>query len=146
MKPLRLFSGLLLALALPAPGRELKPQGPADVIKLRGPSGVVLPVTEISDAGQIAALTAFINDLPGKWDVPWYGPPVGQVYLTFHRNGKFVGNFYVGPWFFGRDGGNFWSQRARRPQVEQLGALLGFDLVPCLEAATRRKPPPGKPR
>jgi hypothetical protein len=141
MKARLLFSCLLMLCALPTLARDLKPQGPADLIKLKGPSGVILPVTEISDAKKITALTGFINDLPGKWDVPWYGPPVGQVYLTFYREGNPAGNFYVGPWFFGRDGGGFWSQRARKEQVARLGTLLGFDLIPFIEPAPRRKPP-----
>jgi hypothetical protein len=140
MKPLPLLSCLLLVSMLRAPARDLKPQGPADLITLRSTSRTILPVTEISDAAQITAVTAFINDLPGRWGVPWYGPPVGQVYLTFHRAGKPAGNFYLGPWFFGRDGGNFWSQRARREQVARLGDLLGFDLIPFIEPLPRRKP------
>jgi hypothetical protein len=140
MKPFLLLACLCLAGAAPAMARDLPPLGSADLVKLKGPSGVVLPVIEIADAGQIAALTAFVNDLPGKWGVPWYGPPVGQVYLTFFREGKPVGNFYVGPWFFGRDGGNFWSQRASKQQVAQLGSLLGFDLQPYLAPPSRPKP------
>jgi hypothetical protein len=120
---LGLFSGCAMLF-----GEKLPPLPAGDQIKIEGENGRVLPVLEIKDPAKQTALVAFVNALPSKWSVPWYGPPVGQIYFKFFRDGKFVGNFYVGPNFFGRDGSNFWSQSASKRQMDQLSEIVGFDV------------------
>jgi len=83
---------------------------------------------DLRDQAQIAALVAFINGLPSHWDVPWYGPSVGRVYFTFFSGRKSVGNFYVGPDFFGRDTDRHYSEGASRSRIEELGRIVGIDL------------------
>lgn len=120
--------------------RTLAAQPSADLMKLRGSSRGTPPLAEIREPARIAAITAFINRLPDKWSVPWYGAPVGQIYFEFFKDGKFVGNFYIGPGFFGRDRGGFYSQRARPPQLAELSALVGFDVSPYVTRPPARKP------
>jgi len=83
----------------------------------------------IRDKEKIEAIVGFINTKQGGWTVPWYGPPVGQVYLELYKNEKFIGNFYVGPYFFGRDIGNFWSQSTNKEEIQELGSMLGINLL-----------------
>src|SRR4051812_38872992 len=71
-------------------------------------------LAELKEPQQIAPVVAFINARLVGWSVPWYGPPIGQVYLLLYKNGTFIGNFYVGPWFVGRDYGDILSQRATK--------------------------------
>jgi hypothetical protein len=92
-------------------------------------------LAELKDPGQIEGVVAFINSKPSGWSVPWYGPPVGQVYLSLLKKDKVTANFYVGPWFFGRDHGNFWSQKATEQEVMQLEKLLGVPLVEIVKSA-----------
>jgi hypothetical protein len=141
MRTILVLLVILTAASLPVrvAARALEPQATADLIKLRSTSHANFPVGEISESGHIAAIIAFINHLPARWNVPWYGPPVGQVYLSFYRDKKFVGNFYAGPNFFGRDLGNFWSQSASPQQLAELGDLLGFDLKPYLSPSSKQK-------
>jgi hypothetical protein len=91
------------------------------------------PVTEIKDKATLSDLVDFINSLPPKWEVPWYGPPVGRVYFHFYKQNAPVGNFYVGQDFFGRDvrygnGFKFLSQSATPAQIDQLARLTSLDL------------------
>jgi hypothetical protein len=109
-------------------GEKLNPLPSSDRVALKKNYGRVLPVEELKDAATLDRLGTFVNALPRRWSVPWYGPPVGKVYFTFYRAGKSVGNFYVGPNFFGRDGGNFWSQSASKKQMDELSEIVGFDL------------------
>lgn len=97
---------------------------------LSGPIGI----SDITNKEQIAKFTAFISALPPRWTVPWYGSPIGHVYFTFYEDGNRVGNFYVGPDFFGRnvnytDGKyDFFFQPATKAQIQELGQIVGFDL------------------
>jgi hypothetical protein len=127
---------MIVACSLSEDSHELKPQGEADSIRLRVRFGTELPKQEITDEIQISRLTHFINALPDKWSVPWYGPPVGTIYFDFYHSGRFIGNFYVGPDFFGRDAGNnFCSQPATSQQLDVLSAIVGFDIRSHLKKA-----------
>src|SRR5690348_13493180 len=81
----------------------LKPVAGADVVKVRDRFDSPLAVADIVDKERVEKIVSFVNSLPQNWSVPWYGPPVGQVYFDFYQSGTNVGNFYVGPNFFGRD-------------------------------------------
>ena len=119
---------VLVGCSISARAETLKPQVEADVVKLKKTYGNALPVEAIEEKERVMRLVTFVNALPQKWNVPWYGPPVGKVYFEFYREGKLVGNFYAGPDFFGRDGHNFWSQKASKKQMEALGEIVGFNL------------------
>jgi hypothetical protein len=127
------FPSMLCALTLllgttVGQAKTLQPQPEADTVRIRKSYGSQLPVETIKESARITRFVAFVNSLPPKWRVPWYGAPVGKVYFEFYRDGKFVGNFYVGPNFFGRDGGGFWSQKAARRRFDELSSIVGFDL------------------
>lgn len=107
---------------------SLHPLGKADMVKLRNSYGGPIPVNEIRDQARIDKLQLFINALPPKWSVPWSGPPVGKISISFYEKEKFVGNFDVGPDFFGRNGSDFWSQSASKQQIQEVGIIAGFDL------------------
>ncbi|WP_166420069.1 hypothetical protein [Pseudoalteromonas sp. Z1A8] len=83
----------------------------------------------IKDPEQIAQIIGFVNQYTDNWTVPWYGPPVGQIYFNFYSDNEYVGNFYVGPHFFGRDYGDFWSQNANKSDISKLGKLSEIDLL-----------------
>lgn len=108
--------------------RSLPPLPASDVVTVKQEYGSALPTTKLTDPTTVGRLLAFVNALPPRWDVPWYGPPVGKVYFDFYQDGKKVGNFHVGPNFFGRDGGNFWSESASKKQMDELSAIVGFDV------------------
>jgi len=125
-------SGIILSLLLCGCitiDTTLPPQKEADLIQVIGiPGRPNPPITEITNRPTIEALTEFINALPNRWSVPWYGPPVGQYYFEFYSNATFLGNFYIGANFFGRDQGNFFSQDATQEQIDDLGIIIGVDL------------------
>ena len=128
---------LILTMSLVTPrvfATELPPVERPDVIRIEQnyPKKVLI---ELKDSKQIEPVLAFINSRPNNWDVPWFGPPVGQVYLLLIKNNRVTANFYVGPWFFGRDHGNFWSQKTTEQEVAQLEKLLGVPLVEILKRA-----------
>ena len=111
------------------PGAKLPPQKPADVVKITTMAGQPpLSRRDIRDKEHIEELVTFVNELPSRWGVPWYGPPVGRVYFEFFSAKKGVGNFYVGPDFFGRDTDRHYSQDASRSRIEELGRIVGIDL------------------
>jgi hypothetical protein len=107
----------------------LPEQAPPDLVKVTTMAGFPkLSRREIREKEQIAALVSFVNSLPDKWGIPWYGPPVGRVYFEFINRGKITGNFYVGPNFFGRVAGKSYSQGATRGEIEELGKIVELDL------------------
>jgi len=89
----------------------------------------------IHDKEKVKAVIDFINTKQDGWSFPWYGPPVGKIYLKLYKEEKFVVNFYVGLYFFGRDFGNFWSQSASTTEIASLGSLLGVNLLELISAA-----------
>ena len=89
----------------------------------------------IHDQAKIDKVIAFINSKRDGWDVPLSGPPVGQVYINFYKTQKYIGNFYIGPYFFGRDHGNFWSKPASKEEIKQFGDLLGIELSSIIDEA-----------
>lgn len=95
-------------------------------------------LAELKDPSSVQAVVSFINARLTGWSVPWYGPPVGQVYLNLVKDGKVTANFYVGPWFFGRDQGNFLSRRATEKEVARLEELLDVPLLEIIKSAERR--------
>lgn len=105
-----------------------------DEIKVRDRLSEPIGIKDITDKQQISRLTAFVSALPGRWTVPWYGSPVGQVYFYFYKDGTCVGNFYVGCSFFGRNANyrdglyDFFSQPATKTQIHELGQIAGFDV------------------
>jgi hypothetical protein len=110
-------------------GEKLPVQGPADLIKVVTMAGSPkLALKEIREKEKIAALVAFVNELPDHWSIPWYGPPVGRVYFQFISGGKNIGNFFVGPNFVGRESGKAYSQGARKGTIEDVGKIVGIDL------------------
>jgi hypothetical protein len=126
------FAALLLAACTST--RVLPPVQAPDLIRVeRSHSKQVL--AELKDPVQIDPVVGFINARLGDWTVPWYGPPIGQVYLVMFKDGKATANFYIGPWFFGRDYGEFLSQNASEREVAELGALLGIPLVEIVKDA-----------
>ena len=130
----RIFIIIALFLVVGCASKEsLPPQEMVDEIRVERTH----PNTELlilKDIETIESIVAFINTKKHGWSVPWYGPPVGQIYLNLYKNEKFVGNFYIGPKFFGRDYGNFWSQTANDEDIEKFGSLLGLDLMELINA------------
>jgi hypothetical protein len=84
---------------------------------------------EITSPAKIEELLQFVNSYDAEWRVPFAGPPVGQIYFDFYDGEKFVGNFYVGPSFFGRDYGNFFSQTVTDEEIGELQEIVGFPLL-----------------
>jgi len=113
--------------------RTLQPVPGSDEVQIQRNSTYLSPL----DAGRIPPLLDFVNRRLSGWSTPWYGAPVGQVYFTFRSAGHVVGNFYVGPWFFGRDSGDFLSQSASRLEVEELGRIANLPLVAYVQSAAR---------
>ncbi len=89
----------------------------------------------LNDIEKIKTVIAFISSKERGWSGPWYGTPIGQVYLNLYKGKKVVGNFYVGPGFFGRNNGDDMSQSVSDEDISQLGALLGLDLLGIINAA-----------
>jgi len=115
---------------------KLPAQAPADLIKITTAAGFPkLPRREIREKDRIAALVAFVNSLPNKWSVPWYGAPIGRVYFEFISANNMVGNFYVGPNFVGRDSGKSYSQGTDRETIEELGKIVDMDLWEYVSAS-----------
>ena len=132
MKHAVTFGALLLASCTST--RMLPPVQTPDLIRVERnyPRQVLV---ELKDPAKIDSVVGFINSRLDGWSVPWDGPPAGQVYLVMHRNGKAAANFYVGPWFFGRDYSGFLSQRTSEKEVAELEALLGVPLVEIVKSA-----------
>jgi hypothetical protein len=127
MKKLSLALLVCLSVAGCATYKTLPAQGPADFVEITTLGGrPKLAKKEIREKERIEALVAFVNALPNKWGVPWYGPPVGAVSFTFYSDGKFCGHFHVGPVFFGRE--NFSSQATSQKKIEELGGIVDIDL------------------
>lgn len=141
---------------------KLPEQRPADLVIITTMAGYpMLPRRNMKQKERIDALVAFVNSLPSRWGIPWYGPPVGRVYFEFISDKKPVGNFYVGPDFFGRDTDRHFSQEASRGRIQELGRIVDVDLwgylngavpgapsaPPAMPAAAPAKPtaPPAKP-
>jgi hypothetical protein len=111
------------------PHERLAAQPQADLVKVTTLAGFPkLPVKEIRDKDKIAALVTFVNALPSKWGVPWYGAHIGRVYFEFINDKKSVGNFYLGTTFVGRDVGKPYSQSADKATIEELGKIVDMDL------------------
>ena len=91
---------------------------------------------KIEDQEKIDEIIAFINSKREGWGVPWFGPPVGKIYIHFYKEKKVNGNFYVGSNFFGRDITNFWSKPASRKEIQKLGELLNIDLLKIIPEAS----------
>jgi hypothetical protein len=133
----RVLALMALLLSSVTEAATLPPVEAPDVIEVERnyPKQVI---AELRDPDKVRAVVSFMNSRLTGWDVPWYGPPVGQVYLKLVKNDRLVDNFYVGPWFFGRDRGNFWSQRATEQEVQKLGELIGVPLLEIIKRAERR--------
>jgi len=112
----------------------LRPLIAADTVKVRNNRDAALPVGDITNRDTVLMLVSFVNSLPQSWSIPWYGPPGGRVYFYFYSGDTNVGNFYVGPNFFGRDvyyregSVRFYSQAATEAQIRDLASIVGFDL------------------
>ena len=106
----------------------LPPIGEADRIEIRR-HGKLDPSLQIRESSTIEELRGFINSYAAGWGVPFTGPPVGQLYFDFYSQDKFVGNFYVGRQFFGRDHGNFFSRTATDVEIEKLDSIVGFTVL-----------------
>jgi hypothetical protein len=113
--------------------RALSQMGEANAVEINeGFNDPPFLKPKITDADIIDELRAFINSLPPKWNVPWYGPPVAKYHLEFYENGDFIGSFGIGPGFFTRNEGNFYSQHATEDQMKQLSLILEVDLSQLL--------------
>ena len=106
----------------------LPPIGEADRIEVRR-QGNLEPSLQITEISTIEELRSFINSYPAGWGVPFTGPPVGQLYFDFYSQDTFIGNFYVGPQFFGRDHGNFFSRSATDDEIAKLNSIVGFAVL-----------------
>ena len=106
----------------------LPPIGEADRIEVRR-HGMTGPSHQITEISTIEDLRGFINSYPAGWSVPLSGPPIGQVYFDFFYRDTFIGNFYVGPRFFGRDHGNFFSRSATDDEIAKLNSIVGFAVL-----------------
>ncbi len=84
---------------------------------------------QITEPSTIDELRKFVNSYPAGWSVPFTGPPVGQLYFDFYSQDVFVGNFYIGPQFFGRDHGNFFSRSATEDEIAKLNSIVGFAVL-----------------
>ena len=142
MKPIFMCACLATVLVAGCISQHLKnvalsPQVVPDSAKVETNRGQRL--AEITNKAALSDLADFVNSLPPKWEVPWYGPPVGKVYFQFYKQDVPVGNFYVGPNFFARDmnygDGNFrfFSQDATPAQIERLATITGVDLRPQID-------------
>jgi len=141
MKGLCLTPMLCLLLAGCGAREKLPAQQPADFVRITTLAGFPeLPRREIREKERVAALVAFVNSLPSKWSIPWYGPPVGRVYFEFVSARRTAGNFYVGPDFFGRDTDRHYSQDASREKIQELGKIAGVDIWGYVNGRS-----PGKP-
>ena len=87
------------------------------------------PLRVITEPGTIGELRRFVNSHPAGWSVPWAGAPVGRIYFDFYSNGTFIGNFYVGPGFFGRDHENVYLRKANDAEIARLNAVVGFNVL-----------------
>ena len=130
---------LLVVITIPACGdsslgsdrvmdRILPPIGEADRITVRH-QGNLEPFLEITDPSTIAELRQFVNSYHAGWGIPFTGPPVGQLYFDFYSQDEFLGNFYVGPSFFGRDHDIFFSISATDEDISQISSIVGFAVL-----------------
>ncbi|MGA2017776.1 MAG: hypothetical protein ABSH26_12550 [Opitutaceae bacterium] len=125
-----------------APHARLPEQAPADLVRITTMAGYpMLSRRDIRQKERVDALVAFVNSLPGRWGIPWYGPPVGRVYFEFISAKRGVGNFYVGPDFFGRDTDRHYSQEASRARIEELGKIVDIDLWGYINSTGPGGPP-----
>ena len=132
----RQTSLFLLAIAGCSSGRSqtLPPlPTPDDILVTRNST----PLTEMKDQTQLTKMTAFVNQRLVGWSVPWYGAPVGQIYFTFRNEGRATGNFYVGPWFFGRDNGDFLSRTTTKDEIIELERITGLPILSYVEGASK---------
>jgi hypothetical protein len=121
-------------------GEKLPLQAPADLVKITTLAGTPkLARKEIREKEKVAALVAYVNSLPDRWNIPWYGAPVGRVYFEFISGGKSTGNFFVGPNFVGRESGKAYSQGAGKSRIQEVGKIVGIDLWGYMTSAV---PPP----
>src|ERR1700685_2056958 len=121
-------------------GEKLPRQAPADLVKITTLAGIPkLQLKEIRDKEKVAGLIAYVNSLPDRWGIPWYGAPVGRVYFEFISGGKSIGNFFVGPNFIGRESGKTYSQGAEKSRIQEVGKIVGIDLWAYMTSAV---PPP----
>ncbi len=133
------LSGCLLLSACGS-GEKLPLQAPADLVKITTLAGTPgLQLKEIRDKEKVAALIAYVNSLPDRWSVPWYGASVGRVYFEFISGGKSIGNFFIGPNFIGRESGKTYSQGAEKSRIQEVGKIVGIDLWGYMTLAV---PPP----
>lgn len=60
-------------------------------------------IKTITDAGTVCRLAAFVNDRRTKWQIPWYGIPVGHTRVEFYaEDDSRVGSCSIGENFFER--------------------------------------------
>jgi len=137
MKPISICACLAPVLVAGCVSQHLKnialsPQVVPDSARVETNRGQRL--AEITNTAALSDLADFVNSLPPKWEVPWYGPLVGKVYFQFYKQDAPAGNFSVGPNFFGRvmnygDGNfRFFSQDATPAQIERVATITGVDL------------------
>ena len=101
----------------------IPPMGEADVVEVRR-TGIRDPFMEITNSARIDELREFVNSYSAGWTVPLTGPPVGELYFDFYREGELIGNFYYGPGFFGRDHGGFFSRSVTDEETRKLSSIL----------------------
>jgi len=119
-----------------APTRQFGPLGKVSAIdvSIHKKDGFS-DISKISDAKQIAAIVAFIDQRNGNWGTPWYGIPAPRVDAGFHDGDKVKGHFGVGRNFFEcqRDGA-FFSKDASAPEIEEFLKLIDVDDATFQEA------------
>lgn len=82
----------------------------------------------ISTPDEIEQIISFINSRSKGWKQPFSDKIEGDVYLTFFRDERFVGNFYVGDDYFGRDYGSPWVQDASQLDVIKFLKIVGVEI------------------
>lgn len=83
---------------------------------------------ELVEPGQISETVAFINARTEGWRAPFSDQLEGVYELAFYRESRFVGNFYVGDDFFGRDYGTPWLRDATQQEIQAFITILNLDI------------------
>lgn len=122
---------LISVMVIACAGKEQLPPQQKDVnlikVMLTGEGNSQNEPMLISTPAQIEQIISFINSHSKGWKQPFSDTIEGDVYLTLYRDERFVGNFYVGDDFFGRDYGSPWVQDASQLEVTKFLAIVGIE-------------------
>lgn len=124
-----LFLGILTLVITACASLETLPPQQTDVtqIKVFSQASQSQPVEVIADPDKINQIIAFINDRSAGWKTPFSDKIDGEFTLYFYRDERFVGNFYVGDDYFGRDYGTPWLRNAEPKELTTFINLLDVE-------------------